>query len=322
MSMDPMQFFDKMTNGKDVWVRSEITSPFMQGMFDRIAERLGITNGQITREQFQAYSQQRAAERAAGGAPPAPPGVPSTGPTPPGGPPPGAGGGDPSDQWAESFFRRQDANGDGLLNYDEMSETLRVERDRWDTNKDGFIDLNEYKSYFRARMEQRAAERGGSGMPWPSPDWAPPNLPPPIEEEEQKPVVYRTGKLPKELPGWFKQLDSDEDAQIGLYEWKSSGRPLDEFLGMDRNGDGFLTVAEVLRFEAQKKTATVQAGSRPTSGGTGPPGTNSGGFSRSGFGGGPPGGGGFSRGGFGNSRGGPPSGGSSGGWGKGRSSGN
>ena len=36
------------------------------------------------------------------------------------------------DRWAESTFRRMDTNGDGLLNYDEMSESLRAERDKWD----------------------------------------------------------------------------------------------------------------------------------------------------------------------------------------------
>jgi hypothetical protein len=77
----------------------------------------------------------------------------------------------------------------------------------------------------------------------------------PAEPEERRPVVYRTGKLPKELPAWFQQLDSDHDAQIGLYEWKAAGRPIAEFLRMDRNNDGFLTVEEVLRYQAQTTSA-------------------------------------------------------------------
>ena len=71
-SMDPTEFFNRLANGKNVWVRAEATSSFSQSMFDRIAERLGITNGQITREQFEVYTQQRAAERA-GGSPSGPP---------------------------------------------------------------------------------------------------------------------------------------------------------------------------------------------------------------------------------------------------------
>jgi hypothetical protein len=65
-------------------------------------------------------------------------------------------------------------------------------------------------------------------------------------------VVYRPGKLPRELPSWFFQLDTDQDAQIGLYEWKVSGRSIEEFQRMDRNQDGFLTVEEVLYYEKER----------------------------------------------------------------------
>src|SRR4029077_16432070 len=84
------------------------------------------------------------------------------------------------------------------------------------------------------------------------------------EEEDRKPVVHRAGKLPKELRAWFKELETDGDGQIGLYEWKASGRPLDEFMKMDRNGDGFLTVEEVLRSVAAAKP---QTGDSQTTGG-------------------------------------------------------
>src|SRR5438552_6355285 len=50
-----------------------------------------------------------------------------------------------------TLFRSYDKNGDGVLNNDEMSETLRAERDKWDTNKDGLIDLNEFKEFVKAR---------------------------------------------------------------------------------------------------------------------------------------------------------------------------
>src|SRR5262249_28762415 len=131
---------------------------------------------------------------------------------------------------AEDSFRRHDRNGDGYLNYDEMPSSLRDERDKWDTNKDGLIDLSEYKTYFQALMEQRQADRsslslsadgleglGGSYVPSPA------------EAADAKPFVYRAGKLPKELPPWFAQYDTDHDGQIGLYEWKNSGRSIEEF---------------------------------------------------------------------------------------------
>jgi hypothetical protein len=92
-------------------------------------------------------------------------------------------------------------------------------------------------------------------------------LPP---EEEQKPVVYRAGHVPKELPPWFTQMDTDKDAQIGLYEWLAAGRPLEEFRRMDRNDDGFLTIEEVLKFYGPTKSgdsaptnAVAQNGAMP-----------------------------------------------------------
>jgi RNA polymerase sigma factor (sigma-70 family) len=94
------------------------------------------------------------------------------------------------------------------------------------------------------------------------------------------------------LPAWFAQLDSDRDGQVGLYEWKAAGRSIDEFLKMDKNSDGFLTVEEVLAYQAEHGT--------PGSGNANGPGR--GGYGRNGFRGGNRGafgGRGFGRGGFG-----------------------
>jgi hypothetical protein len=146
-----------------------------------------------------------------------------------------------------------------VLTYDEMSRSLRQELDRWDTNKDGKIDLKEYKAYFRNRLQSRGN--------WPSSGTSPAGQPATPEEDDlnRKPIVYRVGKLPKELPPWFTQLDLDKDGQVGLYEWKQAGRPVSEFLAMDHNRDGFLTVEEVLRHEKAKakakKAKTAQGGS-------------------------------------------------------------
>lgn len=262
---DPSKLFDMMSGGRDVVTRDSLPNPLFAGMFDRFAQQMGVTDGKLTREQFNAYMQQKAAEKAAGGAPsdtssPSGGGFRSSGKEGGGGPPPWAGGfkggdgkGDPNqgemaDRWADSMFRRADANGDGLLNYDEMSESLRTELDKWDANKDGFVDANEYKAYFTAVIEQRLSERGGGspGMGGGTPEN------PPIEEDEPKPVVYRAGKLPKELPAWFKTADADADGQITMYEWRTGGKTLDEFQRMDRNGDGFLTIAEVMYFTVGK----------------------------------------------------------------------
>jgi len=282
---DPSKLFDMMSGGRDVVTRDSLPNPLFAGMFDRFAQQMGVTDGKLTREQFNAYMQQKAAEKAGGGAPSGAGAGPgggfrSSGKEGGGGPPPWAGGfkggdgkGDPNqgemaDRWAEGMFRRADANGDGLLNYDEMSESLRTELDKWDANKDGFVDANEYKAYFKAVIEQRLSERGdgsrGTGGGTPET---------PIEEDEPKPVVYRAGKLPKELPAWFKTADGDADGQITMYEWRTGGKALDEFQRMDRNGDGFLTIAEVMYVTVGKNNLNGVAlasasADKPAGGGT------------------------------------------------------
>src|SRR5262249_14969228 len=138
----------------------------------------------------------------------------------------------------------------GYLNSDEMPEALRAELDKWDTDKNGLIDLNEFKAYFQARAQQFLADRNAAGWGGWGGGYSDPGQGEPAPQEGRKaPVAYPVGELPKELPVWFTQLDTDGDAQIGLYEWKAAGRSIKEFQEIDRNGDGFLTVDEVLRYE-------------------------------------------------------------------------
>jgi hypothetical protein len=95
------------------------------------------------------------------------------------------------------------------------------------------------------------------GQAWPSVNpwaggWGNP-ADPALDEDQQdgkKVVVYRNDNLPPELD-WFRQLDVDRDGQVGLYEWKASGRPISEFDKRDLNGDGFITPEEVLKYEAK-----------------------------------------------------------------------
>src|SRR4051812_8162249 len=48
---DPNQMFDMMAQGKDVITRNDV-QPMFQRMFDSMAERMGVTNGQMSRQQF------------------------------------------------------------------------------------------------------------------------------------------------------------------------------------------------------------------------------------------------------------------------------
>jgi Ca2+-binding EF-hand superfamily protein len=250
---DPGQQFDNLANGKKEIVIAEETNPWRQRMLTRVAESAGVTNGRLTREQYIAGSQKLMAQWQGGGgwnrggAPANPPA--NTG---------GAADGDVA-KMAEAEFKRLDRNGDGLLNQDEMDQDLKAQWQQWDTNKDGSIDLTEFKAYYAAKMNQRQNQRGPEAL----------IITTPPEQEDPKPPVYRAGKLPQGIPSWFQQLDTDGDGQIGLYEWKASGRPIEEFLAMDRNKDGFLTIAEVMRAQpagrGQRATGNTVASRNPAS---------------------------------------------------------
>lgn len=109
----------------------------------------------------------------------------------------------------------------------------------------------------RDRDRQPDAPAWGQGPPgWGQPGWGQPGWgqggsasrdTKKEEEETPKPVVFRFGKLPKEVPSWFEKLDTDQDGQIGLYEWRKDGRATAEFVEMDLNGDGYLTAEEWIR---------------------------------------------------------------------------
>jgi Ca2+-binding EF-hand superfamily protein len=285
--------FDRLANGKDVLSRTDITNPWQQQSFDTIARSLNVTNGQLTRQQYIDGLQQMMQQWRGGGRGGA--GAGGAGPRAGRGPGGGGPGGNP-DAMAESAFKQLDKNGDGFLSYDEMTDELKAERDKWDTDKNGLIDLNEYKAYFRARMQQIRADNGWGQNPGGAGGGDQQLLPPqlvPDQPDDPKRVVYRVGKLPPELPAWFAQIDTDKDGQIGLYEWKSSGRQLDEFFAMDANGDGFLTPEEVLGY-LKKANGGAQAANGAPTGGQGVFGQGSQGQGRGGFGRGQ---GGFNRGG-------------------------
>ncbi len=171
---------------------------------------------------------------------------------------------------AKRMFLQFDLNGDGVLSTEEMPDSLRGERARWDTDRNGFIDVNEYGAYYEGHLHSLSHEvasgqielglkRGGPAMSTaPAMNTVPANL-----EDPDRPAVYRAGQLPAGLPGWFVKLDTDRDGQVALYEWRNNGRPIKEFLTMDPNNDGFITVEELMRLAGAAVAEPVRrAGTR------------------------------------------------------------
>ncbi|MCX7700958.1 MAG: hypothetical protein N2039_08780, partial [Gemmataceae bacterium] len=173
MFANPDFLFNMLSKGKDTIDRREL-DPQFRGIADRFFAMANITSDTITRDQFKAALQRVTQQFATGGGagmmgmfgggqggPGGGPGGPGGGPGGPGGGPGGFGGfggfgrgdrgGFNPEMVAERIFQRYDSDGDGLLKIEEMPESLAIERDKWDTNNDGFIDLREYREFFAAR---------------------------------------------------------------------------------------------------------------------------------------------------------------------------
>jgi hypothetical protein len=222
--INPDQLFDMFAKGQDV-IRVESLDQGARQIFDRFGARFGITGNEITREQFR-ESFNKIKEMAASGQLPQITGANKYEGN--------------MDRMFDTRFNDMDRNHDGVLSNDELNgHQLQDERDRYDTNGDGFIDLNEYKSYATARMGG-----GGAMGPQGGRDREDP-------EEPRRPVVYRAGNLPRDFPYASLDENGDKDGQVGLYEWKNAGKRIAEFQDLDLNKDGFLTVDEYYRYRRQ-----------------------------------------------------------------------
>ncbi len=242
---DPNAMFDRLAKGRDHFLISETT--YSRQALTEYAQAKGITDEKITRAHYLAYSEEQKAKfmmKGKGMMPGMPgganiPGAPGAAPIP-----------QPKidyDQIAEFEFAKRDLNGKGFLTREEVPGNLRDDFAKWDTDGDGLIQKEEFKAYIVSRLKeraereaQRAATQGGNDDDW-----------------EKRPTVYRAGKLPPNLPKWFIELDKDGDGQVSLAEWRRAGKEIEEFQKYDRNDDGLLTPAEVLRQEALAKAGAT-----------------------------------------------------------------
>ena len=149
---------------------------------------------------------------------------------------------------AMKLFARFDQNGDPALSPDEMPDVLWGQWRRWDRNRDGLIDFEEYGEYYRAHLGWVSEKVAGGEIPLKLPKGVPgpaqeprPAAPPPA-------FAIRYGKMPSGLPPWFKELDADRDGQVSLSEWRRAGHEIAEFLAMDLDGDGLLPPDEYVRY--------------------------------------------------------------------------
>jgi hypothetical protein len=139
---------------------------------------------------------------------------------------------------ADRAFRVLDRDASGALEPGEWSDRLRADLKRADANGNRRIDATEYRAYFDGRLAEanEAAAKAATTAAKATP-------------------AARAGGL----PAWFGMLDTDADGQVGLYEWRTAGRDVAEFMKMDLDGDGLLPPAEYLRYvratEAEARAA-------------------------------------------------------------------
>jgi hypothetical protein len=267
--------FDRIAGGKDSFdvntveipprmVRAGESADQKREQWRVFLQKKGITNGQMTRELFHAFFADRTAQAAQKRQVPKVVAIGSgeEGSAAPTGKAKGA-----------DFYFDRYAGGKDMFDVNTVEipprmigprESAEQKRDQWRaflekkgvTN--GLMTRELFRSFYEAqtgRPSQPARRRAVTIQPREEGD----------QQGERRPIVYRVGKLPKGLPSWFAELDTDKDGQIGLYEWKAAGRSVSEFLAMDQNGDGFLTVEEILRYQKVHKKAAPAATAAPTS---------------------------------------------------------
>lgn len=167
-------------------------------------------------------------------------------------------------RYAERVLQRYDLNHNGVLEHDEWSK-MHGQPELADGDGDGKITLDEWTNYILGfgrgrRLSFSDADAGAESIA--RPDLAtrgktpPPDSvfvePPPGSPSRATTFHVSKSRLPAGLPDWFLRRDLNGDGQVSLGEYAPTASPADveQFSRYDRNGDGLITVQELLGGQA------------------------------------------------------------------------
>lgn len=164
--------------------------------------------------------------------------------------------------YVSGLIKRYDEDKDGVIDGDEFDKA-----ERWqsaDTNKDRRITSTELAARLKSWNSEKSDSTSGaskssssrsasrrSGWGWGRSRGSDSGD---RDEDDDAPTIRsRTPheRLPRGLPDWFREVDSDRDGQVKMAEFASrwSDAKVAEFLKYDLNGDGLITPLEALRAE-------------------------------------------------------------------------
>lgn len=152
---------------------------------------------------------------------------------------------------AQETFNRYDRNKNGFIDQDEISSRWSGNPLDYDQNRDGRLSVSELSVRYarrradeETRRESRDDRRRGSDRGRESePDLE-------VKDRYEGKVSFKRAepRLPDGLPGWFAEKDQNNDGQVRMSEYASEWNDelVGEFYSFDRNFDGVITPDETL----------------------------------------------------------------------------